>query len=473
MDTFLQQLEHTLATREKRGLLRSTTLPRPNAVDFSSNDYLGFSRSTELHNRILKRSRAILSLPHSNSSASSSFQKSRLNTDDIDVPVERQINASSGFRGYLSGTLSPSLTHAEVSGMSRDDLTQGSTGDNLKQRKELAPKIGSTGSRLLSGNSELYEAVENKLCEFHEGEAALLFNSGYDLNLGFFGCVPQKNDIVVFDELVHNSMREGFKLSRAKKLVPFVHNSPESLRNLLQKLQNDKSSSHSNVIVAIESVYSMDGHCAPIQAFLDVCADYGALLVVDEAHGLGVFGRDGRGLIDEVGCDQHPNLLARIYTFGKALGAHGAVCICSSTLRTYLLNYCRPLIYSTSLSFHSLLVIDEGYEFLKIEAGRRQEKIRRLVKLFRKLSGIDSTCKGNRDLTLDSYSPIQGILCPGNDQVNKLARILQNEGFDAKPIRTPTVPEGSERIRIILHYHNTEQEVINFVKAVKTSRSSL
>eukprot|EP00924_Labyrinthula_sp_SR-Ha-C_P009490 maker-scaffold_2-augustus-gene-25.2-mRNA-1 protein AED:0.16 eAED:0.16 QI:216/0/0.33/1/0/0.33/3/0/624 len=150
---------------------------------------------------------------------------------------------------------------------------------------------GSTGSRLISGNSTFYEVVEDQLKRYHSGKAALLFNSGYDLNLGLFGCLPQsKFDVIIYDELIHNSVREGMKLSRTKNLISFKHNSVDDLEIILQNLPKETK----NVFVAVESVYSMDGDLGKLVEVCNLCYKFGALVIVDEAHGVGSFGPQGK-----------------------------------------------------------------------------------------------------------------------------------------------------------------------------------
>eukprot|EP00438_Fugacium_kawagutii_P036648 Skav209274 [mRNA] locus=scaffold1552:289460:291586:+ [translate_table: standard] len=320
--------------------------------------------------------------------------------------------------------------------------------------------IGSTGSRLLSGNSAYSEALEDEIAAFHGAEAALIFNSGFDLNVGLFSSVPQPGDVVFYDELIHQSVREGLKLSRGSS-QQFRHNDVEALREAIAKCQAESQESRPNIIVAVESVYSMDGHLAPLKEFCDVVKACGASLIVDEAHGTGVYGTEGRGLVSELGLEDQ--VFCRIHTFGKALGVHGAAMVGPRVLREYLINYAWSLVYSTSLPLHSLVAIRCAYAFLRKEARKRQEILEQLIRSFQsRLARLPV------EMVLDSPSPIQGIIVPGNVECVQVANILRQR-FDVLPIRSPTVPAGKERLRIILHAHNTEEEVNALMDSVEAA----
>ena len=173
--------------------------------------------------------------------------------------------------------------------------------------------------------------------------------------------------------------------------------------------------------------------------------------MVDEAHGTGVYGPEGRGLVSELGLESR--VFCRVHTFGKALGVHGAVVVGPRVLRDYLLNYAWSLVYSTSLPLHSLVAVRCAYSFMRREASKRQLHLQRLIQTFQKrLTSLPP------DQVLQSSSPIQGLIVPGNSAVMAVAKNLR-ERFDVLPIRSPTVPAGKERLRIILHAHNTEEQV--------------
>jgi hypothetical protein len=184
---------------------------------------------------------------------------------------------------------------------------------------------------LLDGNSTYAENLEREICAFHNAEAGLLFNSGFDANAGFFACVPQNGDVVVYDELIHASVHDGMRLSRAGDTVPFRHNCVKDLRRVLRAFkrsgafEDDLVAADRHVFVAVEAVYSMDGDVAPLQAIVDtvdeVLGPNAGYVVIDEAHATGVLGREGRGLVCELGLEKR--VFARLHTFGKALGCNG------------------------------------------------------------------------------------------------------------------------------------------------------
>lgn len=317
----------------------------------------------------------------------------------------------------------------------------------LKQKIESFLKIhsdsfiGSTGSRLLSGNSDFAMNLEQEIAKFHNAEAGLIFNSGYDANVGLLSAIGQRGDTFICDELIHASLIDGARLSYAHRYI-FKHN---DLNSLEDKLKNSKG----NIYVITESIFSMDGDTAPLTEILALCKQYHAKLIVDEAHATGVFGQDGKGIVDELGLENE--VFARIHTFGKALGCHGAIVLGSEILKTYLINFARSFIYTTSLPFHSLVAIQFAYEYLA--SSKNQSLLKSKIQYFKQQS---SSLKNK---FIESNSAIQSLIIPGNENCKKVALKLQEYGFDIKPILSPTVPEGKERLRICLHSYNTEQEI--------------
>ena len=305
---------------------------------------------------------------------------------------------------------------------------------------ELA-QFGATGSRLISGNHQITERIEGYLADFYNSEAALIFNSGYNANLGFFSCVPQREDTIIYDELIHASIRDGIRLSNAKSFS-FKHNNLEELQNKITKAKG-------NIYVAVESVYSMDGDAAPLTEIAAICKKQNIALIVDEAHAVGVFG-NGKGLCAELNIEK--DVFARVVTFGKAYGCHGAAILGSNDLKDYLINFSRPLIYTTALPLQSVLTIKKAHDFLAENLGR-VEKLQENITHFKKFT---ENCQLK---TVNSRSGIQCIIIQGNDEVKKLASKIQNQGFDVRPILYPTVPKGQERLRICLHSFNTTQSI--------------
>ncbi|KAI8836725.1 8-amino-7-oxononanoate synthase [Chytriomyces cf. hyalinus JEL632] len=407
--TLERALSATLQKRREAGLLRSLTLSPPTSTDFSSNDYLGLARNPRVHER---------------------------------------------FKAALINASASNTDNAEILG-------------------------GSTGSRLLSGNNETALNLEAFLASFHNSESALLFNSGYDANVGLLSTIPFPGCTVLYDELIHASVHDGMRRARAGvELKSFAHNDVKDLSRLvwdrIARIQRGELAG--GIIIVVESIYSMDGDIAPLHDIVSLMDSVrnrvgdstgGIYLIVDEAHSTGVCGKEGRGLVCELGLEG--KVFARLHTFGKAVGAHGAVILGPSLLREYLINYARPLIYSTSLPFHSLVAIKCSYEVMMEESANLQLKLQGLIRLFRQL--VVSLPEGI--VAVESHTAIQGIIVPGNKRVSQVCRYLQGKEFDVRPIRSPTVPKGAERLRICLHAHNTSAEIERFFNEVKTGLSTV
>ncbi|KAI8981838.1 putative aminotransferase [Mycotypha africana] len=345
----------------------------------------------------------------------------------------------------------------------------------LNEMAKSSHVLGSTGSRLLDGNSAYCEWLERKIAQFHHSPAALIFNSGFDANTALFSTLPQPGDIVLYDEFIHASVHEGMRLSRAEQCVPFRHSNVDDLERLLKRYTSNTSvKNHKNIFVALETVYSMDGDIAPLEKIVDLLKRFwpnreNGFIIVDEAHSTGVFGEKGRGIICELGLEQE--IFARLHTFGKALASHGAVVLGSNTLREYLINYARPLIYSTFMPFSTLISIRCAYDLL--EQGQTlhlQQHVKELVERFRKKIELPV------GTLLPSVTPIQGIVLNGNEAVRSLSKYLNENGCIVKPICSPTVPSGKERVRICLHGHNTTEDLdklINHIHSYFRERSSI
>jgi 8-amino-7-oxononanoate synthase len=307
---------------------------------------------------------------------------------------------------------------------------------------------GSTGSRLLAGNTSYAEDLETDIAHYHNAEAGLLFNSGYDANLGLLSSLPQRGDTVIHDELAHASIIDGIRLSHAKRLS-FKHNDLDSLEQRLQAVQG-------NCYVVVESVYSMDGDLAPLTELAQLVQQYNAALIVDEAHALGVF---AKGLVNEL--KLHDKVLARIITFGKALGCHGAVVLGSLELRHYLINFARSFIYTTAAPFHQLATVKMAYQMLS------QSQL--VINALRSNIELYNSIMHEVPLSSKSESAIQTIITGENEVTKNLAANLQESGFDVRAILGPTVPEGSERLRICLHAYNSKEEITELTNSIKTN----
>ncbi len=310
--------------------------------------------------------------------------------------------------------------------------------------KELPEHFnGSTGSRLLAGNTTYAEELEKQIALFHQAEAGLLYNSGYDANVGLFSSLGQTNVTFLYDELIHASVHDGIKLSRSTA-YPFKHNDPVHLEERLKIAKG-------TIYVAVESIYSMDGDQAPLTDMVALCERYNANLIVDEAHATGITTNEGKGLVQLLELEK--KIFARVHTFGKALGCHGAIVIGSHLLKDYLINFSRSFIYTTALPLNSLVAIKQAYLLLQNDKTSRL-RLMENIRYFKKVASCDSHIK-----LITSDSPIQSVIIQGNEQVKKCAQQLRDVGLDVRPILSPTVPKGRERLRICIHAYNTQTEI--------------
>lgn len=313
--------------------------------------------------------------------------------------------------------------------------------------------VGSTGSRLLTGNSAIAEQVEDEIAQQFHAEAALIFCSGYAANLGLITSLVGRDDVVVFDEYVHASIRDGIRLSGARGWK-FRHNDAGNLRELLARVSPGR-----RIIVVVESVYSMDGDCASLEEIVSVCDEAGADCIVDEAHTTGIYGPDGAGLVLSKGLVDR--VAVRVHTFGKALGVHGAAVVGSETLKKVLINRARSFIYSTAPAARFYLAIREAVRLTASEAGgtlRRQ--------LWRNVAHMQIAL-AHVGIDWNGESPIVPLIVPGAHAVQKVASVAHDAGFHILPIRSPTVPEGRERIRLCVHAFDDPHEYQRLLSIVR------
>ncbi|EKM57871.1 uncharacterized protein PHACADRAFT_139272 [Phanerochaete carnosa HHB-10118-sp] len=357
------------------------------------------------------------------------------------------------------------------------------------QKLQTAPEVlGSGGSRLLV-NGHGHTALETRLAKFFDSPAALLFNSGLDANVGFFSCIPQPGDVVVFDEYIHASVHDGVRASRAREAqFSFEHNSVSALGELLLHLLNERPSlrtGENSVFVAVESLYSMDGTIAPLAEIVELTESLfsrgNCHLVVDEAHATGVYGPQGRGMVATLGLERR--VLARLHTFGKALAASGgtparfigfppttAVILTDEPIRDYLLNYARSLIYTTSLSHANIVAVGCSFDFL--ENGIAEKLATRLLDLsIRFIDTLQNLIERNGiPPSLLSLPPHLTAISLGRSratpivpvftsQPRPLSTYLRLKSMNARPITWPTVPKGLDRVRVCLHSGNSDEEI--------------
>lgn len=292
-------------------------------------------------------------------------------------------------------------------------------------------KFSSCSSRLLSGNSPEHSELEALVASRYHAESCLLYNSGYHANMGILPALAGKKDLIIADKLVHASIIDGALLSDAS-LIRFNHLDYAHLEKLLEKNRGF----HESVFIVSESIFSMDGDMADLQKLTELKEKYNCLLYIDEAHALGVRGANGLGCCEETGLINEVDLI--IGTFGKALASVGAFVVCSSLFRDYLINHSRTLIYTTALPPINLGWTKYLFEKLP-EMARRRIKLEALSTQFAHMLGSNS------------QSHIVPFIIGSNVDAINASQLLKKNGFNVLPIRYPTVPKGTARLRFSLN----------------------
>ncbi|MEM7550041.1 MAG: aminotransferase class I/II-fold pyridoxal phosphate-dependent enzyme [Bacteroidota bacterium] len=313
-------------------------------------------------------------------------------------------------------------------------------------KTEINYPKGSTGSRLLSGNHDVHLDFEKYLADFFKAESALLMNSGYSASLSVLSSVPKRNDLILYDELAHACIKDGTRLSFAKH-QSFRHNDLDDLKKKLDKHVGGQ------MFVVVESIYSMDGDESPLVELVELSKKYSFHLILDEAHSTGLY-LGGKGLAHELNLQE--SIFARIYTFGKAIGRHGACVIGSGTLKNHLINFARPFIYTTAMSPFDVFSIQNSFQSLVHKGEKLRRTLKDNIALFRNNLSVMQT---RSILLLPSNSPIQPIIISDKKLLSSVSNQLTEHGFDVRPIFSPTVKEGTERLRVVLHAFNTKNEI--------------
>ena len=308
---------------------------------------------------------------------------------------------------------------------------------------------GATGSRLLSGQAQSISVLEAQIAHFHQAEAALLFNSGFDANIGTLAAISDRHTVFIYDELCHASLIDGMRLSMSRHSYKFRHNDLAHLNELLTRHAG------APLCIVVESVYSMDGDVAPLKEMVALAKAAHASIVVDEAHGMGVMGAHGEGLVQHL--NLHNDVDIRIHTYGKGLGCHGAAVVGSQLLIDTLINFARPFIYSTALPPASYAAIERAYAALASDDFSNAPLHNTIAAFRAKIAAHDWAAQGVT--WLDSSTPIQGLVIGDVARTHAVVGALHAQQLDVRPIFAPTVPAGSERLRICLHAFNTEAEL--------------
>lgn len=295
---------------------------------------------------------------------------------------------------------------------------------------------GSGGSRLLRGNAPEHEGLEAKAADFFRTQGALFLANGYAANLALFSALPQRGDLIVADELIHASVHDGIKLGKAQAVFA-RHNDVQSFADLIAGWR--KEGGKGRVWIAVETLYSMDGDLAPLADLAQLAARNEAMLILDEAHGTGVYGRGGRGL--STGLDGLLNVIT-LHTCGKAMGVEGAL-ICGPRVHMdYLVNRARPFIFSTAPSPLAAVAVSAALD--RIESA---DDLRERLSVLRN-DAAEEIC-GPLGLPRPR-SQILPVILGSDPRTMEIAAALQDRGFDVRGIRPPTVPAGTSRLRISL-----------------------
>jgi len=336
--------------------------------------------------------------------------------------------------------------HAYLSFCSNDYLGLANHPRIIRAFKQGADRygVGSGASHLINGHSQAHQALEQQLAEFTESEAALVYSTGYMANLGCIASLLNDKDSIVCDRLNHASLLDGAALSGAK-LRRYLHNDMEALRLKLQKVQQG------NCLLVSDAVFSMDGDIAPIMELATLAEQHQAWLMLDDAHGFGVMGRDGKGslFMDGVQRKSVPILMA---TLGKAIGVSGAFIAGSKDLIDYLIQFSRSYVYTTAMPAALSCATSESLKVVAEESWRR-EKLHTLIDYFR---------RGATQLGLPlmaSSTPIQPLLIGDAEKAMRIKAQCRERGLLVAAIRSPTVPKGSERLRITLSAAHQQDDI--------------
>ncbi len=310
---------------------------------------------------------------------------------------------------------------------------------------------GSTGSRLLRGDREAFASVERRFARFKGTDAALYFSSGYLANIAVLSAFGERGDRIVSDARNHASLIDGTRLSRAGVTIA-PHNNADAVADLLRATPTDGVA-----LVVVESLYSMDGDFSPLTEYADVCASYGATLVVDEAHAVGIHGARGSGLMEAAGLDA--NACLSVNAAGKGLGVSGAFVAGPSWAIDYLVQRARPFVFSTAAPPALAYAIGASLDIVADEPQRRAtlKSRSRYLRTALRAQGLS---------VADGDSHIVPIVIGENDRAIAVAAALQAEGFDVRAIRPPTVPEGTARLRVSVNTTLSDGTIDRFVAAL-------
>jgi 8-amino-7-oxononanoate synthase len=307
-------------------------------------------------------------------------------------------------------------------------------------------EMGAGGSRLLRGHMKEHAELEEFAAQYFGAEKALYFSTGYQANSAIFQALPERGDTIIFDSLIHASMRDGIQNSLAAH-IRIPHNDLNAFEDALKNAKGQRW-------IAVESIYSMDGDAAPLAELSTLAAKYNAILIMDEAHGTGVFGANGKGLSEGL---PHNNMIM-LHTCGKALGVAGGLVCANADIIDYLINKARPFIYSTAPMPLQAVLVKRALEIQRDEPERRQ-KLHKLMH-FAASNDFLGGMFGN------GFSQILPVIIGSDSEAVQMAADCKSALFDIRAIRPPTVLEGTARLRISLNNNLTERNLRDFSAAL-------
>ncbi len=310
----------------------------------------------------------------------------------------------------------------------------------------------SSASRLLSGDLEIHHELEEKIALLKGKESALVFNSGYQANVGTISSLYKAGDAVFCDRLNHASILDGISLSGAR-LFRFLHSDVNHLESLLKK----QAGKFKNRLIVTETIFSMDGDRPPLKQIVSLKEKYNCKIMVDEAHATGVFGRDGSGVVAEEGLADRVDLI--MGTFSKALGSFGAYIAGSRKMIEYLINTCRGFIYSTALPPSVIAANLTALKLLKTEPFRRKILLENAAYFRSELASRGFEVRGS--------SQIVPLIVNDTDKVVAMSEYLREKGYWVLPIRPPTVPVGESRLRFSLSYCHDRPNLKNLIEQIE------
>ncbi|RYP27320.1 hypothetical protein DL767_007744 [Monosporascus sp. MG133] len=399
------------------------------------------------------------------------------------------------------------LPNHEIDFSSCDVIGLGHSGALRKEfLQELADnpnfQLGACGSRLMDGHTRYQDKLEREIAEMFDVESALVVHSGWTANEAIFSTIPRPGDVIVYDELMHATALAGMKVSLALEQRPFRHNDVDSFIEVLEEVRDSQPQIRSGkrcVIIAVESYYSMDGDICPLRELIDAAKDIfplgNAEFVVDEAHSFGVIGPKGLGFVSELGLEKE--IAIRMNTFGKALAGSGAVILSNNTVRSMLINNAKVLICSVAPPFTLLAAARVGHRLMQSEEGQKvsasligaygtelnafqaRDRLQYLTKLY--LDTLTSNPiykKANAKglLRMPTHEdedwhdqPFITHIVPiwtKSKYAHYLSFHLVSDGINGTPIVFPIVPKGEDRVRLIMHSYNTEEEVKTLANSI-------